>query len=132
MYTATVKSIGTSVSAKDPRFAARAEHHAAQYERIRALREKIALGGPEKYRQREKQRGKLLARERIEALFDEATLFLETGLLAAHNRYGGEAPAAGVLTGVGLVYGREVVVVANDATVKSCEKTKTRRPKIVP
>ena len=119
MYTATVKSIGTSVSANDPGFVARAEHHAAQFERIRALREKIALGGSEKYREREKQRGKLLARERIAALLDEGTLFLETGLLVAHDRYGGEAPAAGVLTGVGLVHGREVVVVANDATVKS-------------
>src|SRR6185436_6144651 len=58
-------------------------------------------------------------RERVEQLLDPSTPWFEIGLLVAHDRYDGEAPAAGVITGVGVVSGRDVVVVANDATVKA-------------
>ncbi|GAA3844686.1 carboxyl transferase domain-containing protein [Saccharothrix violaceirubra] len=85
------------------------------------LREKLAAasrGGPEKARTRHVDRGKLLPRDRVDTLLDPGSPFLELSPLAADGLYGGEAPAAGVITGVGRVSGREVVVVANDATVK--------------
>ncbi|HEX4684116.1 MAG TPA: acyl-CoA carboxylase subunit beta [Gemmatimonadaceae bacterium] len=75
-------------------------------------------GGPDKIARQHKQ-GKLTARERIERLCDEGTRFLEIGLLVAYDQYEGQAPGAGVVTGIGIVRGREVVIVANDATVKA-------------
>ncbi|MEW6595878.1 MAG: carboxyl transferase domain-containing protein [Pseudomonadota bacterium] len=77
-----------------------------------------ALGGPEESRRRHEARGKLLPRQRVERLLDPGSPFLEVGALAAHGLYDGEAPGAGVITGVGRVSGREVMIVANDATVK--------------
>jgi 3-methylcrotonyl-CoA carboxylase beta subunit len=77
-----------------------------------------ARGGVEKSRQRHTARGKLLARDRVETLLDPGSPFLEVAPLAAHGLYGGDAPCAGMVTGVGLVSGRPVMVVANDATVK--------------
>ncbi len=85
------------------------------------LRERLrhaALGGPEASRQRHRDRGKLLPRERVERLLDEGSPFLEVAPLAAHDLYDGEAPGAGVIAGIGLVHGRHVMVVCNDATVK--------------
>jgi len=75
-------------------------------------------GGPEKI-ERQHAQNKLTARERIGHLLDPDTRFLEIGLLVAYDQYDGQAPAAGVVTGVGVVHGRPVVVVANDATVKA-------------
>ena len=75
-------------------------------------------GGPERIERQHKQ-GKLTARERIALLFDTEAPFLEIGLLVAHDRYDGQAPAAGVVTGIGTVEGRPAVVIANDATVKA-------------
>jgi len=75
-------------------------------------------GGPEKI-DRQHQQGKLTARQRIELLLDKESYVQEIGLLVAYDQYGGGAPAAGVVTVVGRVEGREVVVVANDATVKA-------------
>ena len=75
-------------------------------------------GGPDKI-DRQHQQGKLTARERIDLLLDKDSFSQEIGLLVAYDRYGGGAPAAGVVTVVGRVEGREVVVVANDATVKA-------------
>ncbi|MCJ7484598.1 MAG: methylcrotonoyl-CoA carboxylase, partial [Candidatus Aminicenantes bacterium] len=75
-------------------------------------------GGPAKNRELHKSRGKLLVRERLEKLFDKNTPFLELSPLAACGQYDDEAPGAGMVTGVGVVHGREVLVVANDATVK--------------
>ncbi len=79
---------------------------------------KIQEGGPLKYRELHKSREKLLPRERIEKLFDRNTPFLELTSLAAYDLYDNEAPGAGVITGIGVIHGREVLVVANDATVK--------------
>ena len=79
---------------------------------------RVALGGGERARQRHVERGKLLPRERVDALLDPGSPFLEFSALAAHGLYDGEAPAAGIITGIGRVAGRECVVVANDATVK--------------
>ena len=75
-------------------------------------------GGPDKIEIQHKK-GKLTARERVDLLLDRGKLWIETGLLVAYDQYDGEAPGAGVVTGVGLVAGRECVVVANDATVKA-------------
>lgn len=75
-------------------------------------------GGPDKIARQHKQK-KLTARERIARLCDAGARFLEVGLLVAYDRYDGQAPAAGVVTGIGLVHGREVIIVANDATVKA-------------
>ncbi|MDR3505544.1 MAG: carboxyl transferase domain-containing protein [Acidocella sp.] len=85
------------------------------------LHEKVAAtshGGPEAVRQRHVARGKLLPRERVERLLDPGTPFLEIGQLAAGGMYDGEAPGAGLICGIGTVSGREVMIVANDATVK--------------
>ena len=85
------------------------------------LRERVAsaaLGGPEESRKRHTARGKLLPRERVMRLLDAGSPFLEVGALTAHGLYDGEAPGAGVITGIGRVSGREVMIVANDATVK--------------
>ena len=87
-------------------------------EELREKTSKTALGGPENLRTRHAGRGKLLPRERVERLVDPASPFLELSPLAAEGMYDGEAPAAGVITGVGRVSGRECVIVCNDATVK--------------
>ncbi len=79
---------------------------------------KTQEGGPLKYRELHKSRGKLLPRERVDKLFDRNTPFLELTPLAAYDMYDNEAPGAGVITGIGVIHGREVLVVANDATVK--------------
>ncbi len=78
----------------------------------------VAQGGGERARTRHTDRGKLLPRDRVDTLLDPGSPFLELSPLAAHDLYDGDAPAAGIITGVGRVAGREVVVVANDATVK--------------
>ena len=86
---------------------------------VRELEDRVRQGGgPERAAKQHKQ-GKLTARERVAKLLDEGTRFLEIGLLVAYDQYEGEAPSAGVVTGVGIVHGRDVVVVANDATVKA-------------
>ena len=78
----------------------------------------IALGGGQKARQKHLERDKLLPRDRISALLDPGSPFLELSPLAAHGMYDGQAPGAGIVTGIGRVHGQEVMVVANDATVK--------------
>jgi len=86
---------------------------------LRALEERLRQGGgPEKV-ERQHTQGKLTARERVARLCDDEARFVEIGLLVAHDRYDGQAPAAGVITGIGIVHGRPVVIVANDATVKA-------------
>lgn len=77
-----------------------------------------ALGGSAASRERHVSRGKLLPRERVEALVDPGTPFLELSPLAAEDMYDGEAPGAGIITGIGAIEGRPCVIVANDATVK--------------
>ena len=86
---------------------------------LRTLEGRLRLGGGPDKIERQHRQGKLTARERIAALCDPGTRFLEVGLLVASDQYDGQAPAAGVVTGVAMVHGREVVIVANDATVKA-------------
>jgi acetyl-CoA carboxylase carboxyltransferase component len=90
-------------------------------ELVAELRERsaqIAGGGGEAALEKHRSRGKLTARERIDRLVDPGSAFLELNALAAWDMYGGQAPAAGIVTGIGVVEGRECVLVANDATVK--------------
>ena len=75
-------------------------------------------GGGPKYLERHREQGKLPARERIDKLLDPGSPFLELSPLAAWDLYDNDAPGAGIVTGIGRVSGREVVIVANDATVK--------------
>ena len=85
------------------------------------LREKtaqVAMGGSEDARAKHLARGKLLPRDRVNALLDPGAAFLELSPLAAWNMYGGDVPAASVITGIGRVSGVECMIVANDATVK--------------
>jgi 3-methylcrotonyl-CoA carboxylase beta subunit len=98
-----------------------ARNHAANAALAAELRKKLAevsRGGPETSRERHIARGKLLPRDRVDVLTDPGSPFLELSPLAADGLYDGDAPAAGVITGVGRVSGRECVIVANDATVK--------------
>jgi acetyl-CoA carboxylase carboxyltransferase component len=88
-------------------------------DQLQQLEVRLRLGGGPDKIDRQHQQGKLTARERIEKLLDKDAYFQEIGLLVAHDQYEGNAPAAGVVTVVGCVEGREVVVVANDATVKA-------------
>jgi acetyl-CoA carboxylase carboxyltransferase component len=104
---------------------ARSEEFELRRERMRALvaelRERTALvarGGGDQAVERHRSRGKLTARERIDRLVDPDTAFLELNALAAWEMYDGDAPSAGIVTGIGVVEGRECVIVANDATVK--------------
>ncbi|MBW3534661.1 MAG: acyl-CoA carboxylase subunit beta, partial [Gemmatimonadetes bacterium] len=86
---------------------------------LKELRERLRQGGGGARIEKQHDQGKLTARERISSLLDPDAPFVEVGLLVAHDLYDGQAPAAGVVTGVGRVEGRELVVVANDATVKA-------------
>ena len=102
-------------------FEHRASHWRGQSEEIRDQEKTLRLGGGLKAQERHRARGKMTARERVAALCDPGTVFLELGLWAAHGLYAeyGGAPAAGVVVGIGCIQGRDVVVVANDATVKA-------------
>ncbi len=108
-------------SAVDPTsdaFGRNADRMRALVDELRTRLASVSLGGPESSRKRHVERGKLLTRDRINALIDHGSPFLELSPLAALGMYGDEAPAAGIVTGVGRVQGREVVIVANDPTVK--------------
>src|SRR5450631_1350876 len=85
---------------------------------LRAEVERASRGGSEEARRKHVARGKLLPRERVQTLLDPGSAFLELSALAAHGMYGADAPAAGLITGVGRIHGRACVVIANDATVK--------------
>jgi acetyl-CoA carboxylase carboxyltransferase component len=99
-------------------FARRRDRMAALVAELRERSALVAAGGGERATERHRSRGKLLARERIDRLLDPGSAFLEIGALAAWELYDGQAPSAGIVTGVGTIEGRECVVVANDATVK--------------
>src|SRR2546423_1740556 len=95
-----------------------AESHRALVTDLMGKLAAVRLGGPERSRARHVERGKLLPRDRVDSLVDPSSPFLELSPLAAHGLYGGDAPGAGLITGVGRIRGRECVIVANDAPVK--------------
>jgi len=98
---------------------ARQAHLRLLMEQLRKLEDRLRQGGGAARIERQHHAGKMTARERIAALLDPGECFLEVGLLIAYDRYDGQAPAAGVVTGLGKIEGRPAVVVANDATVKA-------------
>jgi 3-methylcrotonyl-CoA carboxylase beta subunit len=121
LFSPTVDHMPVLPTQADPRsedFQANTEHLRRQVEDFDRQLERVAQGGGEKARSKHTERGKLLPRERISALLDPGSPFLELSSLAAHGMYDDAAPGAGLVTGIGRVHGQEVVVVANDATVK--------------
>ncbi|MBX3693068.1 carboxyl transferase domain-containing protein [Dokdonella sp.] len=110
--------ITSQIDPRDPAFQANAAQLRAAVDDLHAQTARNALGGGEQARAKHTERGKLLPRERIRALLDPGSPFLELSPLAAHGMYDNAAPGAGLVTGIGRVRGIEVVVVANDATVK--------------
>jgi acetyl-CoA carboxylase carboxyltransferase component len=104
--------------ARDDAFAARRRRMEELVAELRERTAAVSRGGGEKAVERHRSRGKLTARERVDRLVDPGTAFLELNALAAWDLYDGEAPSAGIVTGIGVVEGRQCVVVANDATVK--------------
>ncbi len=101
-----------------PEFAANADAMRALVADLNDVAARVRTGGGQVARDRHTARGKKLPRDRVRALLDPLSPFLEIGQLAAHNMYGGEVPAAGIIAGIGRIRGRECMVVANDATVK--------------
>ncbi|MGZ5114399.1 MAG: carboxyl transferase domain-containing protein [Usitatibacter sp.] len=99
-------------------FQANAKHHRALAEDLRRRVAHVAEGGGAQAQKKHTARGKLLPRDRVRALLDPGTPFLELSQLAAFGMYGDDAPCAGIITGIGRIEGREVVIVANDDTVK--------------
>ena len=111
-------TIGTTLDTRTPQARANRERMDGLVAQLHTDIATIAQGGGETARQRHLARGKLLPRDRVAALIDPASPFLEFSQLAAHGLYGEPIPAAGLITGLGLVEGQECVIVANDATVK--------------
>src|SRR5829696_3721292 len=110
--------IKSNLDVRGEEFRANAAVMRALVDDLRQKTAEVARGGSEEARARHLARGKLLARDRVNALLDPGTPFLEVSQLAAFGMYGGEVPAAGVVAGIGRVSGQECMIVANDATVK--------------
>jgi acetyl-CoA carboxylase carboxyltransferase component len=113
-----VAILETRVDRSAPDYAANRERMEALVSELRDLTAETARGGDEEALERHRSRGKLPVRERVARLVDPDSAFLELNALAANGLYDGEAPGAGIVTGIGVVEGEECVVVANDATVK--------------
>ncbi len=116
-----LSTLGSPAPTDRPSFQKRAEHYRSLLEELHAVAERIRLGGGPKRIEREHQRGKMTARERIAALLDDADDFMELGLFAGDGMYEeeGGCPAGGTVMGLGHVSGRLCLIVANDATVKA-------------
>src|SRR5882672_2894390 len=113
-----MRVIPSHVVSTDPAFIANRDR---MQQLVHQLRDRVTAarqGGGPKYLQRHRDQGKLPVRERIDLLLDHGSPFLELSPLAAFEMYDNEAPGAGIVTGIGRVSGREVLLVANDATVK--------------
>ncbi|HEX8961502.1 MAG TPA: carboxyl transferase domain-containing protein [Rhodocyclaceae bacterium] len=110
--------IKSSLDTRSEEFKANAAAMRALVDDLRARTEQVARGGSEEARQKHLARGKLLARDRVNSLLDPGSGFLELSALAAYGMYGGDVPAASIVTGIGRVSGVECMIVANDATVK--------------
>jgi 3-methylcrotonyl-CoA carboxylase beta subunit len=110
--------LSTSLSQNDPQFLANKKHNLSLAHILRERLSIVRQGGGEKYRKRQEEQGKLFVRDRIDRLLDPGSPFLEFSTLAAFDMYDLEAPCAGIVTGIGRISNREVMIVANDATVK--------------
>jgi acetyl-CoA carboxylase carboxyltransferase component len=108
----------THVQTQSAEFKSNEAFHFSEAKILEDRLAKVREGGGSELRKKHESRGKLFVRDRVQKLIDPGTPFLELSPLAAHDMYDGSAPGAGVVTGVGLIHGREVMIVANDATVK--------------
>ncbi|MBA6392371.1 methylcrotonoyl-CoA carboxylase [Colwellia sp. BRX10-3] len=108
----------SKINPRSPEFIENAAHMKVQVDDLKVKLETIKLGGGERSRERHLSRGKLLPRDRVYALLDPGSAFLELSQLAAYEVYDDNVPAAGIITGIGRVGGQECIIVANDATVK--------------
>lgn len=108
----------SKMNPRSPEFIENAAHMQLQVDDLKAKLAAIKLGGGERSRERHLSRGKLLPRDRVYALLDPGSAFLELSQLAAYEVYDDNVPAAGIITGIGRVGGQECIIVANDATVK--------------
>ncbi len=113
MYT-----LSSNINTNDKEFQDNMKHYHELLDRHRKVMHEVMQGGPEHTREKHRSRGKLLARERIDLLIDPGTPFLELSTLAAYGQYDNSFPGAGIVTGIGVIHGREAVIIANDATVK--------------
>ncbi|MFQ5755281.1 MAG: carboxyl transferase domain-containing protein [Acidiferrobacterales bacterium] len=110
--------IQSKIDTSSPQFAQNAANMQSLVNNLKATLERVTAGGPGKAREKHLKRGKLLARDRIKILLDKDSPFVEFSALAANGMYDDDIPSAGIVTGIGRVHGQEVVIVANDATVK--------------
>jgi 3-methylcrotonyl-CoA carboxylase beta subunit len=113
-----VAKIISKINSRSPEFIENAAHMQQQVNDLKAKLEEIKLGGGQRSRDRHLSRGKLLPRDRVNALLDPGSAFLELSQLAAYQVYDDNIPSAGIITGIGRVGGQECIIVANDATVK--------------
>jgi 3-methylcrotonyl-CoA carboxylase beta subunit len=113
-----VAKIISKINIRSPEFIENTAHMQVQVDDLKIKLEQIKLGGGERSRDRHLSRGKLLPRDRVNALLDAGSPFLELSQLAAYEVYDADVPAAGIITGIGRVGGQECIIVANDATVK--------------
>jgi 3-methylcrotonyl-CoA carboxylase beta subunit len=117
-YLSAVQKLPSRIRTTDPTFRARDAFHRARAQELSERLARVREGGGAELQAKHKSRGKLLARERIERVLDPGAPFLELSPLAAWGLYDDAAPSAGLVTGIGRIAGREVVLIANDATVK--------------
>src|SRR5258705_7024850 len=110
--------LASHIQTSAPEFQARRRHHESLALQLRERLRHVRKGGPEQAVALNRSRGKMLPRERIDAVVDPETPFLELSPLAAWELYGGEVPSAGLVTGIGVIAGRECLLIANDPTVK--------------
>ena len=113
-----MKKLKTNIQVSSQEYQERKSHHLGLRDDLRKRLEVVNRGGSEEARKKHTQRGKLLVRDRINLLLDPNTPFMELSPLAAHGQYEDQFPSAGMVTGIGLVHGKEVVIIANEATVK--------------
>src|SRR5687767_3026313 len=113
-----METLQTNLNPNSEEFKKNSEHHRAIANELKQRLARVREGGGEKYRKRQEEQDKLFVRERIERLLDPGSPFLELSALAATGLYDNEGPGAGIITGIGRVSNREVLIVANDATVK--------------
>jgi len=108
----------TTVNTGSDDFLANETHYTEKLAELHELRRSQRIGGPLKARDRHIDKGKMLPRERVERLVDPGTPFLELGDFAGLDKYDGVPPGAGIITGIGVIAGRQCMIIANDATVK--------------
>ncbi|MCB9455930.1 MAG: methylcrotonoyl-CoA carboxylase [Anaerolineaceae bacterium] len=111
-------ALDTQINTQDERFQQNRAHNQALAAELRERLEQVRQGGGLKYQERHQEQGKLFVRDRIDRLLDTGSPFLELSPLAAWDIYDGDAPSAGIVTGIGRVSGVECLIIANDATVK--------------